>query len=373
MRLLKIILTIKPALSRHTTILTALLFAPVASLAHHASAPHFHVDQDIVIENAVISELKMVNPHSYLYFNVAGEENEMVTWRCGLRPASALLRQGWTNETFVKGQIVTIKGKPAKREDNVCLIETIVLADGKEIGPTSTLNGGSAGRDLMQDVESDPRDRSAPVANGQPDISGDWVSQSFVRGGLGGQNGKPYNGFDPTEVNLAAAEPYDIRFDDPALKCHPINIIQGWNHDANVNQIVQFDDRVVLTYGFVDLVRTIYLNAKHPEVLEPSIAGHSIGTWQGDVLEVHTTGFLPGVLSHRVGIFHSDQMRITERFFYDDASHELVRDYVIEDPLYLNTPYIAQDRQGVPTTAHQPYNCAELSGDNNIRPETPDF
>ena len=45
-----------------------------------------------------------------------------------------LRRVGWTDETFVPGQVVTIKGNPARREDNVCSVDTITLADGTEIG-----------------------------------------------------------------------------------------------------------------------------------------------------------------------------------------------------------------------------------------------
>jgi hypothetical protein len=352
--------------------LSLLVHAHIVS-AHHASGPHYFMDQSVTIEDAVISELKMVNPHSYIYFEALGDDDEMSGWRCSLRPATALLKQGWTDESFVEGQVVTIEGHPARREDNVCLITAITLSDGTEIGPNDSWPGADAVPGRSQVVVSDTRDRSEPLANGQPDISGDWVSLSFVRGGLGGQSRLPNNGFDPTEANLIAAEPYDVRFDDPATKCHVINIIQGWNHDANVNRITQFDDRVVLTYGWMDFVRNIYLDAEHPDNIVPSAGGHSIGTWEEGVLVVDTIGFLAGVLSHRAGILHSDQMHISERIYYEEASGELVRDYVVEDPLYLNTPYVAQDRQRVSAVPYTPYNCMELSGQNNIRPEDFDF
>jgi len=339
------------------------LMASSALQAHHASAPHFFRDQVIVIEGAVITELKLVNPHSYIYFHALGDDNQMANWRCGLRPAVALRRQGWSVETFPPGLEVTIEGHPAKREDNVCLITAIVLADGTKIGPLDNLNGGVATRSLAPAIGIDSMDRSVPLANGQPNISGDWVSVTGM--------GELYrtDRLDPSEANIEAAESYDVRFDDPTLKCHPINIILGWLHDANTNQISQLDDRVLLTYGWMDLVRSIYLDAEHPQSLEPTVAGHSVGTWEGDVLVVDTIGFLPGVLSHRVGILHSDQMHISERIYYDEATGELVRDYVIEDPLYLNTPFVSQDRLSISAEPYAPYNCTELSGANNIRLE----
>ena len=342
-----------------------------AAFAHHAVAPHFDTGRDLFIENAVITELRIVNPHSYLYFDAPGNDNEMANWRCELRPAVVLRRRGWTDESFIAGQVVTIRGHPARREDNVCVLEAVVLADGTEIGPNSDLSRRTSGRGLGEGIANDSKDRSVPLDNGQPDISGDWVSLSFVRGGLGGASREQNQGFDPSDANLAAAEYYDVRFDDPALHCHPINIIQGWNHDRNVNRITQLDNRIVLTYGFVDFVRTIYLNSEHPDTFEPTIGGHSIGTWEDDVPVVDTAGFMPGVLSHRIGILHSDQMHVTERFYYDEARRERVRDYVVEDPLYLNTPYVGQDRQGIPTESYTPFNCTELSGRNNLRPEVP--
>ncbi len=159
---------------------------PMMVSAHHAVAPHYDTGMDLLIEDAVISEFRMVNPHSFLYFDAPGDDNEMSSWRCELRPAAVLRRNGWTDESFVAGQIVTVRGHPARREDNVCLLQAVVLSDGTEIGPRSNLGGAGSGQDSAQGIENKSRDRSVSLANGQPDISGDWVSLSFVRGGTGG-------------------------------------------------------------------------------------------------------------------------------------------------------------------------------------------
>ena len=45
--------------------------------AHHSSAPHF--DRDTMIElDGVVTEVRFVNPHAYVYFNVKGEGAESV-------------------------------------------------------------------------------------------------------------------------------------------------------------------------------------------------------------------------------------------------------------------------------------------------------
>ena len=203
------------------------------------------------------------------------------------------------------------------------------------------------------------------MENGQPNISGPWITLSF------GRNGQ---GFQPnwvaSEAGIAAVGDYDIAFDDPILRCHVVNIIKGWNHDKNINEITQTEDLITLQYGFMDAVRTIHLTMdEHPEDIEPSATGHSIGKWEGDTLVVDTIGFEEGIWEHRDGSHTSDQMHIVERFRYDTESKTLIRDYTINDPLYLAELAIGQDVQAISASGYKPYNCVELSGKNNIRPE----
>ncbi len=54
-------------------------------------------------------------------------------------------------------------------------------------------------------------------------------------------------------------------------------------------------------------------------------------------------------------------MHITERFNIDEANGELVRDYILEDPEYFNTPYIGHDRQKASATLYTLYNCTDLA------------
>jgi len=63
------------------------------------------------------------------------------------------------------------------------------------------------------------------------------------------------------------------------LKCSIGNIIFGWTHDQHVNRIQQTSDSLVLTYGYMDYVRTVHMNAQRPKNIQPTIGGHSIGSW----------------------------------------------------------------------------------------------
>jgi hypothetical protein len=58
-----------------------------------------------------------------------------------------------------------------------------------------------------------------------------------------------------------------------------------------------------------------------------------------------------------------------ERFRVDSGESTLIRDYTVEDPLYLSNIVEDQDLMAFSNTPYEPYNCVELSGENNVRPE----
>lgn len=309
----------------------------------------------------VVKEVKLVNPHSYIYFDES-RDGESVSWRCELSSATQLKRWGWSSDLFVAGQNISVTGSPARREDNVCYMKSLTLADGMVVERNTDLTKeqSTVGAATVQDAE-----RPRYLENGQPNLTGPWRTRSFGRGAEGI---RPE--YVASEAGTAAVAGYEMAYDDPILRCHIVNIIGGWNHDENVNDISQSDDRITFQYGFMDFVRTVYLDvSEHPATITPSTGGHSIGQWDGDTLVVDTIGFEEGVLEHRSGQKHSDQMHIVERFYFDEQRQYLVRDYTMEDPLYLVGVTQGQDLMAIADAPYTPYNCVELSGKNNIRPD----
>jgi hypothetical protein len=75
------------------------------------------------------------------------------------------------------------------------------------------------------------------------------------------------------------------------------------------------------------------------------------------------------VLIPIVGLMHSDQMHVVERFSVDPDAKTLTREYRAEDPLYLKSPYTGRDVMRLSREPFVLYNCVELSGQNNIRPK----
>ena len=330
--------------------------------AHHSSIPHFDRNAEVIV-SGVVTRIRFVNPHAYLYFDVT-KNGKSENWRCELSSGTQLKRFGWSPDMFPKGRKITVNGAPARREDNHCYLNSLTFEDGTVIERRTDLNE-TGGKPVRPASPVASGDRPTHLENGQPNLQGAWITLSFGRRGALGD--RPI--YSSTPAGNKAAEGYEMAFDDPVLGCHIVNIFFGWNHDRHVNEIRQTDTTVTLQYGFMDFVRTIHLDQdEHPETVVPSTGGHSIGHWEGDTLVVDTIGFEGGVLEHRNGIKHSDQMHSIERFYFDKENNYLVREYTVTDPLYLVGETRGRDMMAVSETPYVPYNCEELSGKNNIRP-----
>ena len=364
---------------------TLISFAVAAgAYAHHSAAPHFDMDNPITVEG-VITELRLVNPHAYVYFDVTDDTGEVANWRCELAGGTGMRRRGWTDDSLMPGQAITMTGSPARREERVCHTSFIEFEDGTR----TARNGPPPEFEAAAAVEETPvvTGWTAYLPNGQPNLGGPWIRQGMggmggppagmgappggagpgaAPGGMGGGGGRPA----PTAAGLAAAADYEQPYDDPAIHCHPANIIFGFTHDSHVNDIYQSDDTVTIQYGYMDLVRTVHLDrTEHPNDIVASVGGHSIGRWEGDALVVDTVGFEQGVVFPLGdGLMHSADMQVTERFEVRDEGQTLVRAYVARDPAFLQTDWVGESVFQRTSEPYRPYDCVELSGDNNRRP-----
>ena len=96
--------------------------------------------------------------------------------------------------------------------------------------------------------------------------------------------------------------------------------------------------RVTIAIETDSQVRRIYTDgAKHPDDPDSSFNGDSIGHWEGDTLVVDTIALDPHT-DMAMGVGHSDQERITERF-RQTGPDKLEIATTIEDPKVLTKPW----------------------------------
>jgi len=338
---------------------SALLFVATTSSAHHGSAGQFDHSKTIEV-SGVVKKIRFVNPHSYVYFDVTNDQGETEEWRCEMRAASVLKRAGWSEDMFEAGAIIDIVGVPARREPHGCYVDTLALNEGKTIERYAELEGANS-----IDIE-----RPFHLASGTPNLAGNWVRAPRERGGPprgpGGRTdgsgmGSGDSRYKQSDAGIAASAGHETE-DNPRFHCNAINIFHDWTFDAHVNTIEQSEDVITLTFGFMDIVRSIHLDQdSHPDDLEPSRAGHSIGKWDGDTLVVDTIGFAEGYLDGRSGAKHSDQLHVVERFSRGEDGKSLVRTWVGEDPVYLTAKFEDQDQILATDAEFDPYDCEDLT------------
>ncbi len=99
---------------------------------------------------------------------------------------------------------------------------------------------------------------------------------------------------------------------DPELKCYLPGTPRAM-YMPYPFQIVQGTDKIHMTFGFSNAARVIHLDDVD---LPPDYTymGHSVGRWEGDTLVVDVTEFNGKNWFDRAGNFHSEALRLTERF-----------------------------------------------------------
>ncbi|HEX6997888.1 MAG TPA: hypothetical protein VF322_07065 [Gammaproteobacteria bacterium] len=180
--------------------------------------------------------------------------------------------------------------------------------------------GGQAAAPDRREERAVPR-----LPNGKPDLSGVYL------GGRGVRLAAP--------VALApGAERYRVppREDDlgPGASCLPPGVPAATMLPFPL-QIVQRPDVVVILYEAYNLFRVVRMGARHPEDLDPTWMGHSVGRWDGDTLVVDVAGFNDKTLvsGHR----HTEAMHVVERYrrvAYDAIDYEAI----VEDPAVFAEP-----------------------------------
>jgi hypothetical protein len=92
---------------------------------------------------------------------------------------------------------------------------------------------------------------------------------------------------------------------------------------------------VVFDIDWLDAQRVVHLAASHPADLEPSLQGHSIGRWEGNVLVVDSVAFAPHAEGIGFGLASSERKHLVERFSLEPDRRHLLYEVTVEDPVYL--------------------------------------
>lgn len=181
--------------------------------------------------------------------------------------------------------------------------------------------------------EANTSDRNIPrMANGKPDFQGFWNIPYTPNLATNTPEDKiPY-----TEKGREAFRAHDSK-DDPTSLCYYPGVPRIMQSPYPV-QILQTPEYLIFAFEYMRLWRVIPMDGRpHPQRVEPSFMGDSVGHWEGDTFVVETIGFNDKTWLDTAGHQHSDQMKVIERFTRTPTT--IVMSYDIIDPVMYAKPW----------------------------------
>jgi len=224
-------------------------------------------------------------------------------------------------------------------------------------------------------VELTSKDPTPRRADGKPDLTGSWFGGGGMNWRYGNRRCSPeqLDGCSP-EWNqtmdfefeapsrfgpnrpLYKPENWDkvqqldmwTNRDDPVMTCQPLGIPRH----GGPARIVQSDTDVIMFYGqYADggggygeyrIVPTDGRKHDDRQALQTKYMGYTVGSWEGDTLVLDSIAFNDFTWLARGGFFHSEAMRVVERF--TRQGNEILYEVTVTDPEVLLEPWIMTPR-----------------------------
>ncbi|HVY63391.1 MAG TPA: hypothetical protein VHH11_01065 [Gammaproteobacteria bacterium] len=223
-----------------------------------------------------------------------------------------------------------------------------------------------------------PVDKSIPTPRlgAHPDLSGVWAYSDWIGNYMtgGGRRCAPtqepgctrdvnqtydFELYAPTRFGILGRPIYKPEFwdkvqqldmwtnkYDPVMTCQPL----GVPREGPPRRIYQTDKDITFIYvggdagGGYGEFRVIPTDGRQhdPKKRETTYLGYTVGHWEGDTLVLDARNFNDFTWLGRGGLFHSDEMRVIEKF--TRQGDVLLYDVTVEDPQVLVEPWVFPTR-----------------------------
>jgi len=217
------------------------------------------------------------------------------------------------------------------------------------------LNTLGDGREFFVSIGTAHKTPAGPaprMPDGKPELSGVWYPRRVV------DPGKPEP--KPWAEAVIKQDAENNYKDTPQSHCWPYGLI------ANTLQIWKLVQTPALLVIMIEgeLPRQVFLDGrKHPDNLNASWVGHSIGHWDGDTLVVDTIGFNNRSWLDLDGRPHTENLHMTERYRRADLGH-LEIEITIDDPGAYAKPWTTKSvAELAPKEEIMEYVCTENERD----------
>ena len=291
--------------------------ATSTACAHHSPSA-YDLTSEVVVEGT-LAKVDWTNPHIYLIVETTGATGQRVLQQVESVSVASAQSSGLRRELLALDSKVVVRAHPNRRGAGFTVLGAdVTTADG------STYALGGTGRSTRPPVATVP-------ATG---LAGHWapkVNPLLVPT----VQGWPLSAKGRETLAAVTAGRTALTADCTALP--PPMLTQL----PQLRTIEVADDRVVMTIDAdgVDATRVVHLDlAEHPANVEPSLLGHSIGTWEGATLIIDTVAFTPHQAGVGFGIPGGAGKHLIGRLTLADGGLQLRYELTLEDPEYLAAP-----------------------------------
>lgn len=299
------------------------------SVSAHHSRSNFLLKEIVTVEGTV-TEYSWKSPHVWMKVDGLNSLGEMETWLVEGNAIPPLRQRGWSKESFKVGDKIIAAGNPDRDPDKkIMFLESVTTRDGE----------------VLYNFALPPEEQAKIAARMKPtepstDFGGMWTRVASDEYFLLGSFEAP-KGWSLTAKGEAQLAEFDLA-NDPFLNCHT-TAFPRQNYAPFGHRWVRYEDRIEVEKEHNPNKRTIWLNVKeHPENLEPSRVGHSIGWFEGDALVVDTVGFVHDPWGNYRGIDSSEEKHVVERYTLDDDGFGMHMTLTQYDPQYLDGPAVME-------------------------------
>ena len=306
---------------RHAATFFASLAIAAAASAHHSDAG---IDMEGVIAfEGTVTEFHWRNPHVYVLVETTDASGQTVVWDVQMGPVNVIGRRGWTRDSLVPGDQVTVRGHPARSGRPYAILESIDKEGGLLMGTAL----------------------AAPeVPATTSTLAGRWMAdRSATFRYPGGFDGFFHAQLELTEKGKAAQAAYDpLSGDNPESTCvgrpTPASLVSSSLYLTDI-ELNDAEETIMLRSEYFDEERTVYMDGRnHPESSERVLTGHSIGRWEGDTLVVDTTNFADHRSPYQIGVPSGALKHVVETYRLADDGTHIELTFMLEDPEYLAAP-----------------------------------
>ncbi len=147
---------------------------------------------------------------------------------------------------------------------------------------------------------------------------------------------------------------------DPEIRCFMPGVPRA-TYMPYPFQILQGADTILMAYEYAGTTRTIHMTEVEDNPV-PTWMGLSRGRWDGDTLVVDVSDFNDQTWFDRAGNFHSEALRVTERYTPVSPYH-LMYEATIDDPKVFTRPWTIRMplyRRYEPDKKVLEYKCTEF-------------